>query len=158
LTSFILTWGRLNSENSRTHEIQLAPLVNQLQNMNPMSNDEALKWAADADDSLTHHEILTDEKIIRTVTAEDEDYDDDVTPLNSVKISHSEALNTSLQWAAEQHFEPHEIMLFRRMRDRAFELKIGTSAQKKITDFFLESDTNLNIKYFDVIHYVILQV
>ncbi|GBM27315.1 hypothetical protein AVEN_144872-1 [Araneus ventricosus] len=97
-----------------------------------MSNTEALQWAAETDDSLTRNEILTDDEIIRTVTAEDDD-DDDVTPVNPVKISHSEAvavLNTSLQWAEDQNFEAHEIMLLSRLRDRTFELKIGTSAQK----------------------------
>ncbi|GBM65464.1 hypothetical protein AVEN_117310-1 [Araneus ventricosus] len=101
-----------------------------------MSNTEALQWAAEADDSLTRNEILTDDKIIRKITAED---DDDVTPVNPVKISHSEAvaaLNTSLQCAEDQNFEAHEIMLLSRLRDRTFELKIGTAAQKKITDFF----------------------
>ncbi|GBN14438.1 hypothetical protein AVEN_79161-1 [Araneus ventricosus] len=74
-----------------------------------MSNTEALQWAAEADDSLTRNKILTDDEIIRTVTAENDD-DDDVTPVNSIKISHSEAgaaLNTSLQWAEEQNFEAH---------------------------------------------------
>ncbi|GBN22681.1 hypothetical protein AVEN_127048-1 [Araneus ventricosus] len=111
-------------------EIQLASFINQLQNTNPMSNTEALQWAAEADESLARNEILTDDEIIRTVSAED-DVDDYVTP---VKISHSEAvaaLNTSLQWAEEQNFEAHEIMLLIRLRDRAFELKIGTAAQKK---------------------------
>ncbi|GBO22205.1 hypothetical protein AVEN_121364-1 [Araneus ventricosus] len=96
-----------------------------------MSNTEALQWAAEADDSLARNEILTNDEIIRTVTADD---DDDVTPVNSVKISHSEAvtaLNTSLQWVEEQNFEAHENMLLRRLRDRACELKIGTAAQKK---------------------------
>ncbi|GBM84504.1 hypothetical protein AVEN_67403-1 [Araneus ventricosus] len=79
-------------ENVQTEEIQLASLINQLQNTNPMSNTEA-------DDSLARNEILTDNEIIRTVIAEEDD-DDDVTPVNPVKISHSEAvvaLNTSLQ-------------------------------------------------------------
>ncbi|GBN50531.1 hypothetical protein AVEN_241239-1 [Araneus ventricosus] len=103
-----------------------------------MSNTEVLQWAAEANDSLARNKILTDDEIIRTVTAEDDD-DDDVTPVNPIKISHSEAgaaLNTSLQWAEEKNFEAHEIMLLRRLRDRAFELKIGTAAQRKITDFF----------------------
>ncbi|GBM85159.1 hypothetical protein AVEN_200470-1 [Araneus ventricosus] len=98
-----------------------------------MSSTEALQWAAEADDSLARNEILTDSEIIRTVTAEDDD-DDDVTPVTTPNISHSDAvatLNTSLQWAEEQNFEAHEIMIFRRLRDRAFELKIGTAAQKK---------------------------
>ncbi|GBN97708.1 hypothetical protein AVEN_111125-1 [Araneus ventricosus] len=67
-----------------------------------------------------------------TVTAEDDD-DNDVTPVNPIKISHSEAvatLNKSLEWVEEQNFEAHEIMLLRRLRDLAFELKIGTVAQK----------------------------
>ncbi|KAG8233900.1 hypothetical protein J437_LFUL005228 [Ladona fulva] len=88
-------------ENVQTEEIQLAPLINQLQNSNPISNPEALQWAAEAEDSLALNKILADDEIIRTVTAED-DVDDDDTPVNSVKISHSEAvvaLNTSLQWA-----------------------------------------------------------
>ncbi|GBN30939.1 hypothetical protein AVEN_32679-1 [Araneus ventricosus] len=71
--------------------------------------------------------------LIRTVTAEDDDDDDDVTPVHPTKISHSEAvaaLNTSLEWVEEQNFEAHEIMLLRRLRDRALELKIGTVAQK----------------------------
>ncbi|GBN52760.1 hypothetical protein AVEN_145179-1 [Araneus ventricosus] len=95
-------------ENAQTEEIQLASLINQLQNTNPMSNTEVLQWAAEADDSLTRNKILTDDEINRTVTAEDDD--DDVTPVNSIEISHSEAgeaLNTSLQWAEEQHFEAH---------------------------------------------------
>ncbi|GBM43121.1 hypothetical protein AVEN_222176-1, partial [Araneus ventricosus] len=70
-------------ENVQTEEIQLASLINQLQNTNPMSNTEAFQWAAEADDSLTRNEILTDDEIIRTVTAEDDD-DDDVTPENPV--------------------------------------------------------------------------
>ncbi|GBM67644.1 hypothetical protein AVEN_226016-1 [Araneus ventricosus] len=53
-----------------------------------MSNTEVLQWAAEADDSLTRNKILTDDEIDRTVTAED---DDDVTPVNSIKIFHSEA-------------------------------------------------------------------
>ncbi|GBM48785.1 hypothetical protein AVEN_175705-1 [Araneus ventricosus] len=95
-------------------------------------------WAAEANDSLARNKILTDDEIIRTVTAEDND-DDDVTPVNSIKISHSEAgaaLSTSLQWAEEQNFEVHEIMLLRRLSDRAFELKIRTAAQRKISDFW----------------------
>ncbi|GBO11953.1 hypothetical protein AVEN_60107-1 [Araneus ventricosus] len=85
-------------ENVQTEKIQLASLINQLQNTNPMSNTEALQWAAKAAGSLARNEILTDDEIIRTVTAEDDDDDDDVTPVNPVKISHSEAvaaLNTS---------------------------------------------------------------
>ncbi|GBM96794.1 hypothetical protein AVEN_251483-1 [Araneus ventricosus] len=103
-----------------------------------MSNTEVLQWAAEADDSLARNKILTDDEIFRTVTAEDDD-DDDVTPVNPLKISHSEAgaaLSTSLQWAEEQNFEAHEIMLLRRLRDRAFELKIGMAAQRKINDSF----------------------
>ncbi|GBN24293.1 hypothetical protein AVEN_32305-1 [Araneus ventricosus] len=96
-----------------------------------MSNTEA---HAEADDNLARNEILTDNEIIRTVIAEEKDDDnDDVTPVNPVKISHSEAvaaLSTSLQWAEEQNFEAHENMLLRHLRDRAFELKIGTTAQK----------------------------
>ncbi|GBN79734.1 hypothetical protein AVEN_56086-1 [Araneus ventricosus] len=125
-------------ENVQTEEIQLASLINQLQNTNPMSNTEVLQWAAEANDSLARNKILIDDEIIRTVTAEDDD-DDDVTPVNPIKISHSEAgaaLNTSLQWAEEKHFEEHEIMLLRRLRDSTFELKIGMAAQRKITDFF----------------------
>ncbi|GBM80083.1 hypothetical protein AVEN_21799-1 [Araneus ventricosus] len=120
-------------ENVQTEEIQLASLINQLQNTNPMSNTEALQWAAEDDVSLARNEILTDSEIIRTVTAKDDDDDDDVTPVNPVKISHSEdvaALNTSLQWSEGQNFEAHKIMLLRRLKDSAFELKIGTAAQK----------------------------
>ncbi|GBN19761.1 hypothetical protein AVEN_105295-1 [Araneus ventricosus] len=94
-------------ENVQTEEIQLASLINQLQNT--MSNTEVLQWAAEAHDSLARNKILTDDEIIRTVTAEDDD-DNDVTPVNPIKISHSEAgaaLNTSLQWAEEQNFEAH---------------------------------------------------
>ncbi|GBN51374.1 hypothetical protein AVEN_251533-1 [Araneus ventricosus] len=90
-------------ENVQTEEIQVASLINQLQNTNPMYNTEALQWAAKADNSLARNEILTDDEIIRTVTAEDDD-DDDVTPVTPIKISHSEAvvaLITSLHWTEE---------------------------------------------------------
>ncbi|GBO28019.1 hypothetical protein AVEN_185156-1, partial [Araneus ventricosus] len=109
-------------ENVQTEEIQLASLINQLQNTNPLFNIEVLQWAAEADDSLARNKILTDDEIFRTVTAEADD-DDDVTPVNPIKISHYEAgaaLSTSLQWAEEQNFEADEIMLLRRLRDRAF--------------------------------------
>ncbi|GBO23621.1 hypothetical protein AVEN_224839-1 [Araneus ventricosus] len=109
-------------ENVQIEEIQLASLINQLQNTNPMSNTEALQWAAEVDDSLARNEILTVDEIIRTVTAEDDDDDND-TPVNPVKISHSEAvatLNTSLQWSEEKNFKAHEIMLLGGLRDRAF--------------------------------------
>ncbi|GBN31453.1 hypothetical protein AVEN_27310-1 [Araneus ventricosus] len=88
-------------ENVQTEEIQLAALINQLQNTIPMSNTETLQWAAEADDSLARNEILTDDE--RTVTAEDDD-DDDVTPVDIIKISHSEAvaaLITLLHWVEE---------------------------------------------------------
>ncbi|GBN77060.1 hypothetical protein AVEN_243953-1 [Araneus ventricosus] len=106
-----------------------------------MSNTEVLQWAAEDNDSLARNKILTDDGTIRTLTAEDDDDDDDddVAPVNPIKISHSEAgaaLSTSLQWAEELTFETHEIMFLRRLRDRAFELKIGTAVQRKITDFF----------------------
>ncbi|GBO34234.1 hypothetical protein AVEN_155145-1 [Araneus ventricosus] len=109
----------------------------------PLHNENLEKtqtnWAAEADDSLAPNKILTDNEIIRTVTAEDDDGGGDVTPVNPIKISHSEAgaaLNTSLQWAEEQNFEAPKIMLLRRLRDRAFQLKIGMAVQRKITDFF----------------------
>ncbi|GBL87716.1 hypothetical protein AVEN_81334-1 [Araneus ventricosus] len=125
-------------ENVQTEEIQLASLINQLQNTNPMSNTEVLQWAAEADDNLNQNKILTDDEIIRTVTAEDDD-DDDVTTVNSIKISHPDA-----GWHSTLHYsglkskilKQTEIMLFGRLRDRAFELKIGTAAQRKISDFF----------------------
>ncbi|GBM78542.1 hypothetical protein AVEN_244623-1 [Araneus ventricosus] len=117
-----------------------------------MSNTEALQWVAEVDDSLARNEILTDDEIIRTVAAEDGD-DDDVTPVNLVKISHSEAvavLNTSLQWAEEQNFEAHENMPLGHLRDRAFELKIGTAAQNKNNDF-LDTDYNHSLTYVVII-------
>ncbi|GBN54493.1 hypothetical protein AVEN_105280-1 [Araneus ventricosus] len=72
-------------ENVQTEEIQLASLINQLQNTNRMSNTEVLQWAPEANDSLVRNKILTDDEIIRTVTAEDDD-DDDVTPVNPIKF------------------------------------------------------------------------
>ncbi|GBO16263.1 hypothetical protein AVEN_234894-1 [Araneus ventricosus] len=98
---------------------------------------KALQRVAEADESLARNEILTDDEIIRTVTAEDDD-DDDVNPVNPATFSHSEAvttLNTTLQWTEEKNFEAHEIMLLSRLRDRAIELKIGTEAQEN-TEFF----------------------
>ncbi|GBO27303.1 hypothetical protein AVEN_170212-1 [Araneus ventricosus] len=108
-----------------------------------MSNTEA-----HADDSLARNEILTDNEIIRTIIEKDDD-DNDVTPVNPVKNSHSEAvviLNTSLQWAEEQNFEAHENMLLRHLRDRAFELKIGTTEQKKSLTF-LDTDYVHSLAY-----------
>ncbi|GBM39165.1 hypothetical protein AVEN_208344-1 [Araneus ventricosus] len=108
--------------------------------------EKSLKnWAAESDDSLARNEILTDDEIIRTVTAEDDD--DDVNP---VKISPSEAvaaLNTSLQWTEEQNFEAHEMMLLTCLRDRTFELKIGTAAQKKKSLPFLDTDYVHSLTY-----------
>ncbi|GBM80469.1 hypothetical protein AVEN_57305-1 [Araneus ventricosus] len=82
----------------------------------PVHNENLEKtlrnWAAEADVSLARNEILTVDEIIRTVTAED-DNDDDDTPVNPVKISHSEAVatfNNSLQWSEEKNFKAHEIM------------------------------------------------
>ncbi|GBN40186.1 hypothetical protein AVEN_162434-1 [Araneus ventricosus] len=110
---------------------------------------------AEADDSLDRNEILTDNEIIRTVIAEDDD-DDDVTPVNLVKISQSEAvvaLNISLQWAEEQNLEAHENMLLRRLRNRAFELKIGTTA-KKISLTFLDTDYVHSLTYVVIMLYI----
>ncbi|GBL74047.1 hypothetical protein AVEN_133823-1 [Araneus ventricosus] len=86
------SWKNLipNFIDSKVEEIQLASLISQLQNTIPISNTEVLQWAAEADDSLARNKILTEDEIIRTVTAEDDD-DDDVAPVNPIKISHSEA-------------------------------------------------------------------
>ncbi|GBN34816.1 hypothetical protein AVEN_57778-1 [Araneus ventricosus] len=48
-------------ENVQTEEIQLASLINQLQNTNSMFNIEVLQWAAETDDSLARNKILTDD-------------------------------------------------------------------------------------------------
>ncbi|GBM40296.1 hypothetical protein AVEN_107446-1 [Araneus ventricosus] len=116
-----------------------------------MSNTETLQWAADTDDSLARNEILTGDEIIRTVTAEDDD--DDITPVNPVKISHSEAvatLNTSLQWSEEQNFEAHEIMLLRQIkgnnRSCKKNLKIGIAVQR-----LLGRKVGLRVEYAGVI-------
>ncbi|GBM94447.1 hypothetical protein AVEN_144288-1 [Araneus ventricosus] len=45
-------------ENVQTEEIQLASLINQLQNTNPMSDTKALQWATKADDNLARNEIF----------------------------------------------------------------------------------------------------
>ncbi|GBO00432.1 hypothetical protein AVEN_106880-1 [Araneus ventricosus] len=76
-------------ENVQTEEIQLASLINQLQNTSPMS---------EADDSLARNEILTDNEIIGTVIPEEE-YDDDVIPVNPVKF-----LILSLWWHSTLHY------------------------------------------------------
>ncbi|GBM59788.1 hypothetical protein AVEN_163023-1, partial [Araneus ventricosus] len=47
---------RPNFIDSEVEEIQLASLINQLQNTSPMSNTENLQWVADADDSLARNE------------------------------------------------------------------------------------------------------
>ncbi|GBO34221.1 hypothetical protein AVEN_250152-1 [Araneus ventricosus] len=59
--------------------------------------------------------------------------------VNSIKISHSEArAHSTLHYSGlkSKILKHMEIMLLRRLRDRAFELKIGTAAQRKISDFF----------------------
>lgn len=130
-----------DAEESHHAQIQLAPLLNQLHKDDQITDAEVQEWVAEADVSLARNEVLTDEEILKTVTADEEDDDDDSTSQSSNKIPHSEAvgaLNTSLQWAEEQNFDAHEIMLLRRMRDRAYELKIDSSCQKKITDFFVK--------------------
>ncbi|GBL64380.1 hypothetical protein AVEN_236854-1 [Araneus ventricosus] len=117
-----------------------------------MSNTEVHD---ETDHSLARNEILTDNEIIRTVIAEDDD-DDDFTPVYLVKISHSEAvvaLNTSLQWAEQQNFEAHENMLLRRLRNRAFELKIGTTAQKN-SRTFLDTDYVHSLTYVVIMLYI----
>ncbi|KAG8240076.1 hypothetical protein J437_LFUL018900 [Ladona fulva] len=70
-------------ESVQTEEIQLPPLIIQLQLSNPISIHEALQWASEAYDSLARNEILTDDEMIRTIIAED---DNDDTPVNSVKF------------------------------------------------------------------------
>ncbi|GBN56203.1 hypothetical protein AVEN_97973-1 [Araneus ventricosus] len=82
------SWKNLlpNFIDSEVEEIQLASLINQLQNKNPMSNTKAFQWAAEVDDSLVRNEIFTDDEIITKVTAED-DNNDDVTPVNRQNFS-----------------------------------------------------------------------
>ncbi|KAG8227329.1 hypothetical protein J437_LFUL006287 [Ladona fulva] len=124
-------------ETVQTEEIQLAPLINQLQNSNPISNPEALQWAAEADDSLARNEILADDEIIRTATAEDND-DDNGTPVNSVKFLILRLwLHPILQYSGlKSKILKYTKLCLRRLRDRAFDLKIRTAVQKKNTDFF----------------------
>ncbi|GBN40694.1 hypothetical protein AVEN_164108-1 [Araneus ventricosus] len=122
----------------------------------PLGGKTEVKWSVrslepDTDDSLARNEILTDDEIIRTVTAEGDDDDN----FNPVKISHSEAvaaLNISLQWAEEQNFEAHDASLML-LRDRAFELKIGTAAQKKKKK---KSLTFLDTDYVHSLTYVVI--
>ncbi|GBO37651.1 hypothetical protein AVEN_12869-1 [Araneus ventricosus] len=133
-------------ENVKTEEIQLASLINQLQNTNPMSNTEALQWAAETDDSLARNEILTDDEIFRTVTAEDDD--DDVNPVKILILRlwrHSTLHYSGLK----SKILKHKMMLLRCLRDQTFELKIGKAAQKKSLTF-------LNIDYVHSLTYVVI--
>ncbi|GBN70844.1 hypothetical protein AVEN_51893-1 [Araneus ventricosus] len=52
-----------NFIDSEVEEIQLASLINLLQNTTPMSNTEALQWPDEADDSLARNKILTEDEI-----------------------------------------------------------------------------------------------
>jgi hypothetical protein len=46
------------------------------------------------------------------------------------------ALNTVLQWAEDENMDSTDILLVRRFRELAFEMKIKSTIQKKITDYY----------------------
>jgi len=59
--------------------------------------------------------------------------------ISTSKVSPSEAvnaLNTVLQWAEDQNMDSTDILLVRRLRELAFEMKIKSTIQKKITDYY----------------------
>ncbi|GBN17596.1 hypothetical protein AVEN_200941-1 [Araneus ventricosus] len=75
---------------------------------------------------------------MRTVTAED-DEEEDVTLVNSVKISHSEAvaaLNASLQWAEEQNFEIKRLKIATNENNDAAVDSMLISIENKVEDPF----------------------
>ncbi|GBO05669.1 hypothetical protein AVEN_90564-1 [Araneus ventricosus] len=95
-----------------------------------MPNTEVLQWVAEVDDSLARNEIFTVDEIIR-VTAEIDDVDD-VTPVNQVKICHSEAvstLNTSLQW------KKSKVVLQSLESDADAEMSASTSDERDILEY-----------------------
>ncbi|GBM76447.1 hypothetical protein AVEN_31135-1 [Araneus ventricosus] len=95
-----------------------------------MSNTEAHQWDTEADDSLARNEILTNDEIIRTVTAEDGD-DDNVNPLNPKFLILKLWRHSTLHYSGQKNLKALDIMFLRRLRGNAFELKIGTAEQKR---------------------------
>ncbi|XP_025405713.1 jerky protein homolog-like [Sipha flava] len=113
------------------NDIQISTLINQIQKTctNKMSDSQAQEWACrGADEDLANHEILTDDQILQIAAKEDDIDDEDESGSISIsKVSPSEAvnaLNTVLQWAEDENMDSTDILLVRRLRELAFEMKI----------------------------------
>lgn len=136
--------GNEIDEVSEINDIQLSTLINQIQGTctNELSDSQAQDRACrDADEDLANHEILTDDQILQIAAKKDDiDDEDESGSISTSKVSPSEAvnaLNTVLKWADYQNMDSTDILLVRQLRERAFEMKIKSIIQKKITDYYI---------------------
>ena len=130
---------------NETTEVQegsiiFTPLLVKLTPNTVISEDEIQQWASGGcDEEIQHQEILTDDEIIQAVTKEDIEKEEDEEFLPPSKVSASEAtkaLTTAIEWAEQNVESCEEVMLLRRLRDKAFNHQIGASVQKKINQYF----------------------
>lgn len=94
------------------------------------------------EESCAVDQVLTDEEIIRSVQEEDEEEneEEDITEAETTKISHSagvEAADTFLQYLMQQpETNSTDVMLVKRLRDKACHRRASSFKQTKITDIF----------------------
>lgn len=94
-----------------------------------------------SNDDIDCQEPLTDEDIIRQVTDEqDNENEEELETSESVaRIPLTQAvscLNTCLEWADEVDISIPEKMLLRKLRDKAFSMSLNTTRQSTILEFF----------------------
>ncbi|CAH1106501.1 unnamed protein product [Psylliodes chrysocephalus] len=99
-----------------------------------MDKIEVEKRARGDDEENLDIEILEDDEILANVTGQNQNSDDE--PIQ--KISCKEAVmpfNSCLQWVAENALPLHEVILLRRIQQKAVDLSIKKSVKSTLDNF-----------------------
>lgn len=117
---------------------ELTELINKLNRSDvPIMNSEVECWARGNEEIPLDCEILSDEDIIAKISGQIHSGDDE--DENSVtKVSTKDAINSfnlCLQWAEENELDLQEILLLRKIRSKAIEIKTKKGRQTTLDDF-----------------------
>lgn len=99
---------------------------------------ELLQWLDVNNIIEENDEHFTDQDIINQVTSTVTEEDDEENLSSQEKIFHKQAVDsfeTCLDWAEENGISSNELMLLRRLRDKAIKARFNVLKQPNIVDF-----------------------
>lgn len=135
-------WPDIVTTPSNAPQISVASeVIEQVAAETQISSEDLEIWCRGMDQEESVFHQMSDEEIISQVstsTVISEEDDDEVIPATSQVVAQDaiNAFELGLQWAEENGASYNELLLLRRMRDKALGSRFNNAKQKKIDEYF----------------------